>query len=190
MPGFKPGGVVSSVRSTGYSRISGLIHRWLLSASETEAVLVVFAHELGGGESLDRWARRRLGFPLTELRDTAASAGARVLVVVDGLERARERWALLDEAVNVGAGGDSLRFLFTVTESLLPDLMRSSGQAGAAPQLVVIPPLDPTEARKMYDLFQGPAGNRAAQPYEGLLASLATPLLIRLAQASARAGQE
>jgi hypothetical protein len=156
-------------------------------------VLVLFAHDLAGAdESLDGGARRRLGFPLTELRDAAARAGARVLVVVDGLERARDRRALLDEAAALrAAGGDALRFLCTVTESALADLTRAGpGPTLTAPQLIVIPPLDAGEGKRLYEIFQGPGGNGAPRPPDELLASLGTPLLIRLAQASARAGKD
>jgi hypothetical protein len=171
-----------------------LANRWLLSANETEAVLVVFGNELAGtGEMLDEWIVRRLGFSLQELGETAVRAGAQVLIVIDGLERVRDRQRLLDEAatMHAAAGTIPFRFLFTLTESVLPDVLKGANNlAGVAPQLIVIPPLDAGEVRKVYEVCQGAEGNGGVRLPTEILACLGTPLLIRLAQASARAGED
>jgi hypothetical protein len=169
-----------------------LADRWLLSAAESEAVLIVFAQELAAaGDSLEQWARRRLGFPLEQLRDVATQGKARVLVVVDGLERARDRRAVLEEAAALAGAADApLRILFTATESVLPELLRASaGQPGGPPQLIVMPPLNAAEARRLYETFRGP-DEAEAEPPEGVLETLGTPLLIRLARAAARPGED
>jgi len=164
-----------------------LADRWLLSANATEAVLLVFAHELAAaGESLGHWARRRLGQSLQEAGAIAAKAGGRILVLVDALERARDARELLHEADTLRGSDLPLHFLFTVTESALPLDRRVVPEATGRPtQFVVIPPLNRDEGQKLLALFRG---DGAAGAPEELLTTLGTPLLIRLAQESARAG--
>jgi hypothetical protein len=170
-----------------------LVDRWLVSTDETHAVLLLFAHELTSAEkSLARWLRNRLGHAWGDLMSAAGQSGARVLVIIDGLERAADPLGLLDEVVQLGQAGSAgkVHFLVTLTESVLTSLLKSlrSSAPGLSPHLIVIPPLSATEGRQLYRVFQGPRDESPALLPADLFQTLATPLLIRLAHASSLGG--
>ncbi|MEN9800774.1 MAG: hypothetical protein RL653_4471 [Pseudomonadota bacterium] len=158
--------------------------RWLSGGRQEDVAVVALASELlAAGGTLESWWHQRFGkSPAESCRD---AAGNNLLLFVDGLDRLADPDVVLDDLARLlrGPANDALRVIASSTEAVADRAWARLREKGAGEWVHrwSMPPLSPSEARRLFELLGAGSedGPRLGKEVEPLLS---TPLLVRLAR--------